>query len=381
LIIKEAIMPRFEDFAALSNAVYQELLPDALPPLVVEVPTAIQGVKEIWTRIATASDNDTGYFGAAYFNSCTKEVVLVNRGTEPTDVRDLRSDAQMLLDQVPTQFASAESFYGRVRNLILNPNPANQLQGATLSITGHSLGGSLTQLLIARHANEQFGGVGVSGQTFNALGVRHLLNNPEINRSQTDYAITNWVVPSDIVGNLANHVGSVASLSSLPFSFVYPLGAPGVLVFALDSHSIANIEKNFIADNRHPLLSETKEFLVKTYVTDPGFPITIDGSVYVGGNNRINVGNQLTGGGLNDLMFGGRPDDRIHGGDGQDVIYAGSGNDVLWGDAGADFLLGEDGDDTYIVDDPEDRIIEAAWMREGNAADRHINIMEALCIA
>lgn len=196
-------MPRFEDFAYLSNAVYQKLLPDELPPITVEVPTAIQGVYEVWTRIATASGNDdTGYFGAAYFNARTKEVILVNRGTEPTDVRDLRSDAQMLLDQVPDQFNSAESFYIAVRNLILRPDLDNPFLGATLSITGHSLGGSLTQLLIARHATEQFGGAYVSGQTFNALGVQHLLNNPEISRPQGDYAITNWSVPSDIVSHL-----------------------------------------------------------------------------------------------------------------------------------------------------------------------------------
>ena len=147
-------------------------------------------------------------------------------------------------------------------------------------------------------------------------------------------------MPSDVVGNLADHVGTVASLSSLPFSYVYPLGVPGILSFFFDSHSIDDILKNVIADNRHPLLGETKEFLVKTYVTDSGFPVTIDGSAYVGGNNRLNIGNQLTGGGLNDLMFGGRPDDRIHGGDGQDVIYAGSGNDVLSGKMVSATVLG-----------------------------------------
>jgi hypothetical protein len=230
----------------------------------------------------TASDNTTGYFGAAYFNSRTKEVILVNRGTEPTDVRDLRTDAQMLLDQVPDQFDSAERFYDNIRARILDLDPENPLLGATLSITGHSLGGSLTQLLIATHATEQFGGVSLSGQTFNALGVQHLLNNPEISRPQGGYAITNWVVPSDVVGNLAEHVGTVASLSSLPFSYVYPAGPPGVLIFSLASHSIENIQKNFIADNRHPLLGETKEVLVKEFVTDFAFPITIDGSVYVG---------------------------------------------------------------------------------------------------
>lgn len=157
--------------------------PDELPPRTIEVPTAILGVNEVWTRIATRSDDDTGYFGAAYFNARTKEVILVNRGTELTDARDLASDAQMLLDQVPDQFNSADSVYSDVRSLIIN---RTEFQGATLSITGHSLGGSLTQLLIATHAGEVINGSGISGQTFNALGVNGLLNNPEVNRPVGD---------------------------------------------------------------------------------------------------------------------------------------------------------------------------------------------------
>jgi len=298
--------------------------------------------------------NDHGYFGALYHNSQTNEWVMVNRGTEPSQGKDIFNDLMMVVGKIPQQFDDAQNFYTSIRLRL-------QREEGTLSVTGHSLGGSLTQLLVAQNQNDAFGNSNLFGVTFNAFGTSALVGKLQPPRSATaDYNITNWVVPSDRVGNLAEHIGTVASLSSLPFSFIYPLGPIGVISFVLDSHSIENIHKNFIADNTHPLLHETFETLVKAFVTDPGFSVTIDGSAYVGGNNRLNIGNQLIGGGLNDLMFGGRPDDRIHGGDGQDVIYAGSGNDVLWGDAGADFLLGEDGDDTYHVDDPEDRIIEAA---------------------
>ena len=178
----------------------------------------------------------------------------------------------------------------------------------------------MTQLLIATHANDVINGSGVFGQTFNALGVKGLLNN--LGLPEADYAVTNWVVPTDVVGNLAEHIGTTASLASLPFSFVYPAGPPGVLAFLYDSHKIAQVRDTFIADNSHPLLAETREFLLQTYVTDFSFPVTIDGQVIVGGNNRINVGNELNGSSQNDL-FGGLPDDRIHGGDGQDIIYPG----------------------------------------------------------
>ena len=339
-------MPRFEDFLNLTSAVYGNPPPSTIT---VDGP----GGSQEWAFLMeSGSSSQPGYYGAAYLNSQTNEIILVNRGTN--DLLDIVSDAQILLDKVPDQRDAAEIFYNRVAS-------EASRRGTTLSITGHSLGGSLTQLLIASHANDPnavFNGFGVFGQTFNALGVKGLLDN--LNLPVADYAVTNWVVPTDVVGNLAEHIGDTATLSSLPFAFTYLAGPPGALAFLYDSHQIDDVLDNFNTDNAHPLLQETEEFLIKTYVTDPGFPVTIDGAAYVGGNNRINVGNELNGSALNDLMFGGLPDDRIHGGAGSDVIYAGAGHDTIWGDAGADIMLGEQGNDTYVVDDPGDRVIEVA---------------------
>ncbi len=336
-------MPRLEDFLTLNSFIY-----DAQPPATITVDGP--GGAQEWVRLLESNaSTDAGYYAAAYLNAQTNEIVIVNRGTN--DLADLVTDMQMALDVVPDQLERAERFYGEVRAEAVD-------RRATLSITGHSLGGSLTQLLIATHANDEINGSGVFGQTFNALGVKGLLN--DLGLPEADYAVTNWVTPTDVVGNLAEHIGTKQTLASLPFSFLYPAGPPGVLAFIYDSHKIAQVRDTFVADNSHPLLAEAREFLLQTYVTDFGFPVTIDGQVIVGGNNRINVGNELNGSAQNDLLFGGLPDDRIHGGDGQDIIYAGPGNDTIWGEAGADILLGEDGDDTYHVDDPNDRVIEAA---------------------
>ena len=266
-------MPRLEDFVNLSAAVYGDP-----PPREVIVPSTELGVNETWVFLReSGSSNQPGYYGAAYFNERTKEVVLVNRGTN--DLADLVTDMQMALDKVPDQRTDAERFYNEVKDVAV-------VRGATLSITGHSLGGSLTQLLVANHAGESFNGVPVFGQTFNAFGVRGLLN--DLGLADTDYRVTNWVVPIDPVGNLAEHIGTKASLDGLPFSFTYLAGPPGVLSFLYDSHKIDQVRDTFIAGNNHPLLVETREFLIQTYVTDFSFPITIDGQVIVGGNNRQN---------------------------------------------------------------------------------------------
>ncbi len=270
-------MPRFEDFLNLSSAVYGT----PLPTVTVDGP----GGSQDWTfLVESGNPSDPGYYGAAYLNTQTNEIVIVNRGTN--DLADLLTDMQMALDVSPDQLAAAEDFYSVVTAIAVA-----DVNLPKVSITGHSLGGSLTQLLIARHANENINGSGVFGQTFNAFGAKGLLNN--LGLPEGDYAVTNWVTPTDVVGNLASHIGSKQSLASLPFSFVYPAGPPGVLAFLYDSHKIAQVRDTFIADNSHPLLAETREFLLQTYVTDFGFPVTIDGQVIVGGNNRINVGNEL----------------------------------------------------------------------------------------
>jgi hypothetical protein len=205
-------MPRFEDFVNLSSAVYGN------PPSAAITIDGPGGSQE-WVRLVESNaSTDAGYYAAAYLDAQTNEIVIVNRGTN--DIADLVTDVQMVLDKVPEQLDRAELFYSQVQAEAVN-------RGATLSITGHSLGGSLTQLLIARHANEEYGGSGVFGQTFNAVGVKGLLN--DLGLPTTDYAVTNWVTPTDVVGNLAEHIGTTASLASLPFSFVYPAGeAKGV---------------------------------------------------------------------------------------------------------------------------------------------------------
>ncbi len=336
-------MPTFEDYLNLSLAVYGD------PPSQTIAVNGPGGTQEWVFLLEPHPSSQPGYYGAAYLNIATNEIILVNRGTN--DLADVVADLQMALDIPPDQLADAEDFYSQVQTEAV-------ARGATLSITGHSLGGSLTQLLVAGHAGDVISGSSVFGQTFNAFGVKGLLN--DLNLPDADYAVTNWVSPTDIVSNLADHIGSKQALAGLPIPFNYPLGPVGVLTFPYDTHKISQVLGGFNTENAHPLLQETEEYLVQTYVTDPGFDATIDGAAYIGGNNRENIGNELTGSAANDLIFGGLPDDRIHGGEGRDVIYAGAGNDTIWGDAGADIMVGEDGDDTYIVDDPDDQVIEAA---------------------
>ena len=86
-------MPRLEDFVTLSGAVYGDP-----PQAEVLVPSTQLGVNDTWVFLFGSGPRDQpGYYGAAYFNERTKEVVLVNRGTN--DLADLVTDMQMVLDK------------------------------------------------------------------------------------------------------------------------------------------------------------------------------------------------------------------------------------------------------------------------------------------
>lgn len=99
-------------------------------------------------------ESSTGYQGAIFKNADTGEIVLVNRGTEIgllggsgatalEAVRDLVTDAQMGIAALPGQFEAAEQLLSQAQNLAGSDG--------SLTITGHSLGGSISQYLGAEH--------------------------------------------------------------------------------------------------------------------------------------------------------------------------------------------------------------------------------------
>lgn len=129
-----------------------------------------------------------GYQGAIFTNTATGQVVMTNRGTEPS-TSDLGNNIQMGLGQVPSQFQSAQQLYATAAGLAASTN-------APLLVTGHSLGGSLSQLIGAKY--------GVEATTFNAYGVGNLLSGLGI--------------PTGSFNNITNSVMRFDPVSVLPGS-------------------------------------------------------------------------------------------------------------------------------------------------------------------
>ena len=125
-----------------------------------------------------------------------ENVIIAYRGTD--ELKDLaESDRQMFLGNLPKQAWDAVSVYMKVRQ---------QFPNAKIYLTGHSLGGSLAQIVGALFD--------VNTVTFNAYGTKDL-----IKPNYTIYPdkITNYVNLDDykvMIDNTENQIGTCYSIGT-----------------------------------------------------------------------------------------------------------------------------------------------------------------------
>src|SRR5687767_5702819 len=165
-------MATYEEYARMSAYVYGG---SSRPPLPAGWSPAL-GTDGRPLEMARPS----GYYGAVFRNVSTGEYVLASRGTEITDAGDRRAVWELAISSVPlAQLRDAEQF---VQSAIEAGVPHERL-----SYTGHSLGGSIGQLL---STNDMRPAV-----TFNAAPVKAVL--PDLGRDPGgQYPIVDVVDPS-----------------------------------------------------------------------------------------------------------------------------------------------------------------------------------------
>ena len=187
-----------------------------------------------------------GYQGAVFVNTETKQVMMISRGSE--EWADAYANFQMGIGLVPDQYYSALKLLASARDIAKEQGTSEK----DILVAGHSLGGSVSQLVAA------FGDL--AAQTFNAYGPANFL--PQLGLVDKTYdKIMNFVTKDDPVHVFAGSkmIGTTLAYdaNSLPELLTKYSGLPGYLYYQYDQHSI-------------------EQFLDPDLQKQAGRPVTID---------------------------------------------------------------------------------------------------------
>ena len=123
LIGRDKIMATLLELAQMSSASYE---PAALG-------SWLKLENDVWLVIDVSIVAEDHYYGVAYRNTRTGEIVIANRGTDPTSLKDLWSDFQL---------AAYQGFDAQDDAMAFAVQVAEKNPGTTIIETGHSLGGN-----------------------------------------------------------------------------------------------------------------------------------------------------------------------------------------------------------------------------------------------
>lgn len=186
-------MPDTRTYAALAADAYEDRGVGVNLPQH-EKPVPLNGINY---KILEHADNPrTGYQGTIYLDEKAGEIIVAHRGTEQIFKDGVLADAGMVLTrnnlQVPDAIALTERAMGYARKI-----GADEGRTPEVSVTGHSLGGTLAQVTAHRFD--------LKGETFNAYGAVSLNQRiPEIPGK-----VTNHVMAADAVSAASPHYGQV----------------------------------------------------------------------------------------------------------------------------------------------------------------------------
>ena len=110
-----------------------------------------------WEMVSN-KQTESGFEGQIYKKG--NDVVVVYKGTDFKNLKDIKNDKQIYLKQVPQQQQDAH-------NLFLDAQ--RMFPEANIELTGHSLGASMAQIESAR--------TGAKATTFNPYGTGEILKN------------------------------------------------------------------------------------------------------------------------------------------------------------------------------------------------------------
>ncbi len=196
-----------------------------------------------WERIDISDTDESwdGFFGAAYRRG--NHVVVAIRGTNDFDnpqhdtfsaisrfIPDLFNDFMLAIGKLPPQFLSAKSYFDKIAS--------NLKEHETISLTGHSLGGAISQLIAVKE--------NVRAMVFDSPGVQELLPSVSIeyDRERFEQLITIINSSPNIINMCNKHIVNPIRIVAKEIDITIGNIFDSVL-FTLDNHPIESLLQNF----------------------------------------------------------------------------------------------------------------------------------------
>ncbi len=285
--------------------------------------------------------------------------------------KDGVADLQMMANKVPDQFGTAYAWFRDVMDSIQS-DPS--LSGYDVTISGHSLGGSMAQMVSAKYTIDT--GARIPTVAIDGTGVLSLVQQMEGGENITDPRtfshIVNFSTEGDPVGDFAKD-GHLGFCVEMPYTLargdqpdILPNYRPlmeafqkvtGIEGVRIDRHEIG--QQIDLFDGTSFAYPEQGRFLRED---ETDVALTGDATAIVQASDKATrlIGSDascyLLGGKGDDYICGGKGDDFLMGGAGNDTLLGDSGNDLLTGGAGNDFLCGGSGNDKLYGGEGDDTL-------------------------
>ncbi|MDR3752324.1 MAG: hypothetical protein P4K93_03135 [Terracidiphilus sp.] len=171
---------------------------------------------------SAAFDSASPNFHAALYESTIHpgQYTLAFRGTDPTQQSDLVTDANNALGLQTGAYGNAISLAKQVSRTI------SRIPGATMEVTGHSLGGGLAQAASAR--------TGATGNVFNAAGYDPG-TFPQTGGKNPSQNLTDYTVAGEPLTTFQNSVVGVPAALAQQVTIPGPLSAGLLGLHGMDS--------------------------------------------------------------------------------------------------------------------------------------------------
>lgn len=201
-----------------------------------------------WIQISQKANQKTGFYAETYVKG--KELVIVFRGTDTQRgikefAYDVSNDMDLYLGDLPYQAVDAREYYNEVKK---------EFKDYHITFTGHSLAGSLSQIMSYE--------TGEDAVTFNAYGVKHILNTSKTPPNIINYGNANDPV---FIQNIDNQFGKTYIMNNYP-------NAEGTVYKEKGFNTNVSLEDHFMENIGD--ISNAKEYTPST-----NKPILLKGSV------------------------------------------------------------------------------------------------------